>query len=82
MTDLRRRSYNGVCRGGVNVSDLWLSSCSGVCRGGVCVGNLCRRSYHDVCRGGVCVGHLFHLFLRSDKTDANCHLRVSYTSVK
>ena len=53
-----RRSYIGVCRGGVCGSDLCRRSYIGVCRGGVCVSDLCRRSYFGVCRGGVCVSDL------------------------
>ena len=48
-----RRSYIGVCRGGVCESDLCRRSYIGVCRGGVCESDLCRRSYIGVCRGGV-----------------------------
>ena len=44
MTDLRRHSYFGVCRGGVCVTDLRRRRNEGVCRGGVCVTDLCRRS--------------------------------------
>ena len=44
MSDLCRRSYTGVCRGGVCVSDLCRRIClSCVCGGGVCVSDLCRR---------------------------------------
>ena len=43
MTYLCRRSYIGVCRGGVCVSDLWRRSYIGVCRGDVCVSDLCPR---------------------------------------
>ena len=50
-----RRSYIGLCRGGVCVSDLCRRSYIGVCRGGVCVSDLCRRSYIGVWRGGVSV---------------------------
>ena len=53
VSDLRRRSHIGVCRGGVCVLDLCRRSYFGVCRGGVCVSDLCRRSYFGVCRGGV-----------------------------
>ena len=35
MSDLCRRSYTGVCRGGVSASDLWRRSYIGVCRGRV-----------------------------------------------
>ena len=45
MSDLCRRSYIGVCRGGVCVSDLCRPSYIGVCRGSVCVSDLCRRRY-------------------------------------
>ena len=48
-----RRSYIGVCRGGVCESDLWRRSYIGVCRGGVCDSDLCRRSYIGGSRGGV-----------------------------
>ena len=48
-----RRSYFGVCRGGVCVSDLCRRSYIGICRGGVCESDLCRRTYIGVCRGGV-----------------------------
>ena len=54
-----RRSYIGVCRGGVCESDLWRRSYIGVCRGGVCESDLCRRSYIGVCRGGVCGSDLW-----------------------
>ena len=37
MSDLRRRRYIGVCRGGVCVSDLCRRSYIGVCRGSVSV---------------------------------------------
>ena len=53
-----RRSYIGVCRGGVCESDLCRRSYIGVCRGGVCESDLCRRSYIGVCRGGVCESDL------------------------
>ena len=39
-----RRSYIGVCSGGVCVSDLCRRSYIGVCSGGVCVSALWRRS--------------------------------------
>ena len=50
MSDLCRRSYIGVCRGGVCDSDLWRRSYIGVCRGGVCESDLCqvRVSYKSV----------------------------------
>ena len=50
MRDLWRRSYIGVCGGGVCESDLWRRSFFGVCRGGVCVSDLCqvRVSYKSV----------------------------------
>ena len=41
MSDLCRRSYIGVCRGGVCESDLCRRSYMGVCRAGVCVGDVC-----------------------------------------
>ena len=44
------RSYIGICRGGVCVSDLCRRSYIGICRGSVCVSDLCRRSYFGVCR--------------------------------
>ena len=37
QVELWRRSYIGVCRGGVCESDLCRRSYIGVCRGGVCV---------------------------------------------
>ena len=43
MRDLWRRSYIGVCGGGVCESDLWRRSYIGVCRGGVCESDLCPR---------------------------------------
>ena len=55
--DSCRRSYIGVCRGGVCVSDLCRRSYIGVCRS-VCVSDLCRRSYFGICRGTVCVSDL------------------------
>ena len=55
VSDLCRRIYISVCRGGVCVSDLCRRSYIGVCSGGVCVSDLCRRSYIDICSGGVCV---------------------------
>ena len=58
QVDSCRRSYIGVCRGGVCVSDLCRRSYNSVCRGGVCVSDLCRRSYIGVCSGGVCVSDL------------------------
>ena len=54
QNESRRRSYTGVCRGGVSVRSLCRGSYIGVCRGGVCVSDLFRRSYIGVCRGGVC----------------------------
>ena len=39
-----RRSFVGVCRGGVSVSDLCRRTFFGVCRGGVCVSDLRRRT--------------------------------------
>ena len=53
-----RRSYIGVSRGGVCVSDLWRCRYIGVCRGGGCERDLCRRSFIAVCRGGVCESDL------------------------
>ena len=53
------RSYIGVCRGGVSVSDLCFCSYIGVCRGGVSVSDLCRRMYTGVCRGGFSVNDLW-----------------------
>ena len=44
MSDLRRRNWIGICRGGVSVSDVWRRSCIGVCRGGVCVSDLWHRT--------------------------------------
>ena len=64
-----RRSYHGVCKGGVSVSDLWRRSYHGVCRGSVSVSDLWLHSYNSVCRGRVCVSGL-------------CQIRVSYKSVK
>ena len=50
MSDLSRRSYIGVGRGGVCVSDLCRCSYIGVCAGFVCVSDLCqvRVSYKSV----------------------------------
>ena len=42
MSDLCRRSYIGVCRGGVCVNELSPRSYIGVCRGPVCVSDLCQ----------------------------------------
>ena len=53
-----RRSYVGVCRGGVCDCDLWRRSYIGVCRGSVCESDERRRSYIGVCRGSVCVSDL------------------------
>ena len=53
-----RRSYIGVCSGGVCVSALWRRSYIGVCRRGVCVSDLWRRSYIGVCRRGVSASDL------------------------
>ena len=53
-----RRSCIGICRRGVNASDLCRRSYVGVCRGVVCESELCRRIYIGVCRGGVCVTYL------------------------
>ena len=50
-----RRSYIGVCSGGVCVSDLCRRRYIGICSGGVCVSDLCRRSYFGVWRGVVSV---------------------------
>ena len=54
-----RRSYIGVCRGGVWECDLWRRSYIGVRRRGVCVSALWRRSYFGVRRRGVCVSDLW-----------------------
>ena len=59
QVDSCRRSYIGVCRGGVSVSDLCRRTYIGVCRGGVGVTDLCRRSYIGVRRRGVCVSDLW-----------------------
>ena len=50
MRYLCRRSYIGVCRGGVCVRDLWRRRYIGVCRGGVSESDLCqvRVSYKSV----------------------------------
>ena len=50
MSDLCRRSYLGVCAGGVCESDLCRRSYIRVCRGGVCESDLCqvRVSYKSV----------------------------------
>ena len=48
QVDSCRRRYIGICRGGVNASDLCRRSYIGVCRGGVSVSDLCRRSYIGV----------------------------------
>ena len=40
MSDLCRRSYIGVCRGGVSVRSLCRGSYIGVCRGGLSVSDL------------------------------------------
>ena len=53
-----RRSYMGVCRGGVYVTDLCRRSYIGVCTGCVSLTDLRRRSYIAVCKGGVCVTDL------------------------
>ena len=53
-----RRSYIGVCSGGVCVSDLCRRSYIGICSGGVCVSDLCRGSYIGVWRGVVSVSDL------------------------
>ena len=59
-----RRSYMGLCRGGVCESDLCRRSYIGVCRGGVCESDLWRGSYIGVCRGGVSVSDLWrHVIL-------------------
>ena len=54
MRDLCRRSYFGVCRGGVSAIDLCRRNYSGLCRGGISVIDLCRRSYIGVCRSKSC----------------------------
>ena len=59
QVELWRRSYIGVCRGGVCESDLRRRSYICVCTGRVCESDLCRRSYIGVCRGGVCVSDLW-----------------------
>ena len=56
MSDLRRRSYFGICAGGVCVRELRRRSYIGVCRGGFIVSDLCRRSSFGVCRGAFSGG--------------------------
>ena len=58
--DSCRRSYIGVCRGGVCVSDLCRRNYFSVCRGGVCVSDLCLHNYFSICRGGIWVSDLCH----------------------
>ena len=90
MIDLRRRSYIGVCRGGVCVSDLCRRSYIGVCRGSVCVSDLRRRSYIGVCRGGVCESDLWRrslVFAEEVSVRVICvseegQVRASYKNVK
>ena len=55
MTNLCRRSYMGLCSGGVCLSDLCRRSYLGLCSGDVCLSDLCRRSYIGFCSGVVCV---------------------------
>ena len=45
-----RHSSIGICRRGVNASDLCRRSYIGVCRGVVCESELWRRSYIGVCK--------------------------------
>ena len=59
QVDSCRRSYIGVCRGGVCVSDLCRRSYISVCSGGVSVSDLCHRIYIGVWGGGVCVSGLW-----------------------
>ena len=74
MSDLCRRRYIGVCRGGVSVTDVCRRSYIGVCRRSVCVTDLCRRSYIGICRGSVRVTY------KSVKYE--CPTKVSNKSVK
>ena len=55
-----RRSYIGVCRGGVCVSDLYRRSYINICRGGICSNDFLYRNYIDVCRGDVFVRVICH----------------------
>ena len=57
--DSRRRSYIGVCSGGVCASDLCRRSYIGICSGGVCVIDVCHRSFIGVRRRGVYVSDLW-----------------------
>ena len=80
-SDLWRRSYIGVCRGGVWESDLWRRSYIGVCRRGVSESDLCRRSYIGVCRGGVCESDLCPRRVSRKRVMSERATRVSSTSV-
>ena len=65
MSDLRRRSYIGICGGGVCVSDLCRRSYIGICGGGVCVSDLRRCSYvciEEVSVSGICVAAVILAF--------------------
>ena len=42
MSDLCRRSFIGICRGGIIISDLCRRSFIGICRGGIIMSDLCR----------------------------------------
>ena len=87
QVDSCRRSYIGVCRGGVCESDLCRRSYIGVCRGSVSASDLWRRIYIGVCRGGVCENDLWrraYIGVCRWGVSASdlCQVRVSYRSVK
>ena len=58
QVDSYRRSYIGVCKGGICESDLCRRNYFGVRRGGVFESDLYRRSYIGICMGGVCESDL------------------------
>ena len=91
MTDLCRRSYIGVCSGGVSVSDLCRRSYIGVCRGSVCVSDLWRRtsvSHKSVKKEGptrVLTRVSSKSVLQECQvrvSEKKCQARASYKSVK
>ena len=68
MSDLWRRSYHGICRGGVCVSDLWRRSYHGVCRGGVSV---------SVCIAAAIMAVAEEVSVSTKSVLPECQVRVS-----
>ena len=82
MSDLCRRGYIGVCRGGVCVTYLCRRSYIGVCRGGVCVSDLCpsRGSSQSVIQ--ECHVRSVTYECVTSVSSKKYQVRVSYKSVK